>query len=167
MSEEKKEEEPESKPLKKLVVELDLSDTHDYVFEDSINDIMIFYYNWEKGTTWEDLAPFKIISAEYEDNFDKKKIKGLIKRRLVEYYLKKANFDDSNPDSVFKEYNFLKELVKTAGDDPTVLAEATLELAHEFKSKESRKQFMKLLPKRAEDKASKAEAKEGEKEQKP
>jgi hypothetical protein len=53
------------KPLKTLIVELDLTQTSSFIYEDDINEIIISYYNWSEGMEWQEPVPFKILKADY------------------------------------------------------------------------------------------------------
>jgi len=56
-----------NKLLKKLIVELDLSNADEYIREGCIREILVVYYNFGEGIDWVDKVPFKILKAEYID----------------------------------------------------------------------------------------------------
>jgi hypothetical protein len=53
------------RPIKKLIVELDLSNTDGYVHEEDIKEISITYFNWGEGIDWSEPVPFKILKVIY------------------------------------------------------------------------------------------------------
>jgi len=48
-------------PLKKVVVELDLTNLDEEIELDQIREIHIVYYNIGEGEVWEELVPWKVI----------------------------------------------------------------------------------------------------------
>jgi hypothetical protein len=47
--------------LKKLVVELDLSDLDESITIDQLRNICVEYYNLGEGMVWRECVPFKVI----------------------------------------------------------------------------------------------------------
>ena len=56
------------KHITKIVVELDLSELDDWIWElDQIKDICIEYWNHGEGDYWLESVPFKVLRYETED----------------------------------------------------------------------------------------------------
>jgi len=67
------------KTVKKIVVELDLSNLDEEISLDQITNIYLEYYNIGEDETWRELVPFKIIKIEKA--FGKQKEKRYIKKQ--------------------------------------------------------------------------------------